>query len=287
MLETSTGPTGTPRQRFNGFPTWPLDRVVEALRTAGRYGTTFHRDAFASYLGHGTSNSGPFKAKLAAVRDFGLASTRGDIVLTELGKRIAVPLDAAQELADLREAFLSSDAFREVYEASAKGVDLQLDRLGALAQHRGGISPSQKDAFAESFSASASFAALAERVGPSTLRLLALSEAPRVAEQTRQAEGTAHPIVATQPSNDASVGTRFGIRQRVAGGEVTLNIQLATALPARAFGGVQTVVEAIEALAEILGPEVDEVMAQGTDETVSADITKSFELSPNGGESDV
>src|SRR4051794_20230343 len=160
-----TGPTGHSRQRSRGFPLLSLPKCVDALRTAGKYGMRHPRPAFAGYLGHKTPDSGPFKGKLAALRDFGLIEGGGDIVLTELGRRLALPTSKESERRDLLEAFRMSAPFWELYEQSAKGIELDREHLAASAVHRVGISPQMRGAFFESFVESGSFVGLVERTG--------------------------------------------------------------------------------------------------------------------------
>ncbi|HEX9515355.1 MAG TPA: hypothetical protein VF940_04175 [Streptosporangiaceae bacterium] len=46
----------------------------------------------AGYMGHATINSGAFRGKLAALRDYGLVSGRGEsLEITPIGRKIAIP----------------------------------------------------------------------------------------------------------------------------------------------------------------------------------------------------
>ena len=111
-----------------------LPEAVAILRKAGRHGNEHSTSAFATYLGHSTANSGSFKRRLAAFRDwkFILGMTRDRVVFTELGRRLAYPTDPAKERQDLQEAFQNATLFWIVYSDSAKGVGIS---LGTLANH--------------------------------------------------------------------------------------------------------------------------------------------------------
>jgi len=57
-------------------------------------------------MGHATINSGAFRGKLAALRDYGLVSGRGEsLEITPIGRKIAIPETEAERQAALREAF--------------------------------------------------------------------------------------------------------------------------------------------------------------------------------------
>jgi hypothetical protein len=76
-----------------------LPEAVSILRTAGKHGTEHAMSAFATYLGHSTHNSGSFKRRLAAFRDWKfIAGGTGDrVVFTDLGRRVAYPTDPVKE----------------------------------------------------------------------------------------------------------------------------------------------------------------------------------------------
>src|SRR5438270_13202560 len=82
------------RARGVGFPVVPLLDAVKTLTEAGEYGAEHSRSAFATYLGHDTTNSGHFREKLAAFKDWKLITSAGDkIVFTQLGRDIALADD--------------------------------------------------------------------------------------------------------------------------------------------------------------------------------------------------
>jgi hypothetical protein len=83
--------------------------------------------------------------------------------MADIARMIALPTDDVAERRALQSAFINSPVFFKLYEASAKGQPLAMDRLGGRAVHDFGIAPGSKDKFAQSFSESAVAAGLAER----------------------------------------------------------------------------------------------------------------------------
>lgn len=165
MTETITQEKATertPRKRGMGFPIVALPEAVDVLRTAGQHGKEHSASAFARYLGHSTTNSGSYKRRVAAFRDWKfIAGNTGDrVVLTELGQRIAYPTSPEQEKADLQEAFRNCVPFWTIYEDAAKGVAYSL-RTVANQGVQLGIAPVSKDQFAQSLSESAVMAGFA------------------------------------------------------------------------------------------------------------------------------
>jgi hypothetical protein len=154
------------RKRGAGFPIVALPEAVTILRKAGRHGNEHSISAFATYLGHSTPNSGSFKRRLAAFRDwsFILGMTGDRVVFTDLGRRVAYPTDPAKEKQDLQEAFQNATLFWKVYDDSAKGVGIS---LATVANHgvQLGVAPVSKDQFAESLVESAVEAGFAEMEG--------------------------------------------------------------------------------------------------------------------------
>jgi hypothetical protein len=152
------------RKRGVGFPVVGLPEAVEVMRKAGQYGSEHELGAFAGYMGHSTANSGSFKRRIAAFKDWKfIAGGTGDrVVFTDLGRRVAYPNDSGKEKNDLREAFRNCDIFWKVYDESAKGVPFSLETLANVAVRQLGVAPISKDRFAESLAESAVAAGFAE-----------------------------------------------------------------------------------------------------------------------------
>lgn len=155
------------RRRGVGFPVVPLPKAVTILRKAGQHGHEYSMNAFAAYAGHNTANSGSFKRRLAAFRDWGLvAGSSGDrVILTDLGRRLAFPTDPAKETQDLREAFENCDLFMRVWDDYAKGIAVSLGTLANLGVRDLGVAPVSRERFAESLALSAVAAGYAEQDG--------------------------------------------------------------------------------------------------------------------------
>jgi hypothetical protein len=156
-----------------GFPTLALPDAAEAVRRAAKYGTVHSESSLAGHLGHKTTNSGPFKQKLAALRDWGLIAGKGDqLSLTETGLAIALPTNPESEAAALRTAFFNSDVFAKTYQAVSKNIALDRTTLGNTAVRNQGVAPTSKDDFVKSLTASAITAGLAEAVDETKVQFL-------------------------------------------------------------------------------------------------------------------
>jgi hypothetical protein len=155
------------RKRGIGFPVVDLSEAVSVLRRAGKHGSEHSITAFATYLGHSTPNSGSFKRRIAAFRDWKfIAGATGDrVVFTELGRRVAYPGDTARARQDIQEAFRNCELFMRVWDDSAKGVPLDLESLANLGVRELGVAPVSKERFARSLSVSAVVAGFAKQVG--------------------------------------------------------------------------------------------------------------------------
>ncbi|HEX6392167.1 MAG TPA: hypothetical protein VFZ97_01920, partial [Acidimicrobiales bacterium] len=66
------------RKPSTGFPMIGLSEVTTVLTKAAQHGWNHTVAEIAGYLGHSTTNSGAFRVKLAALRDYGVLSGRGD-----------------------------------------------------------------------------------------------------------------------------------------------------------------------------------------------------------------
>jgi len=239
------------RTRSRGFPTLDLERCVEALRTAGKHALVHTRNAFASYLGHQTADSGPFKQKLASLKDFGLVETTSGVRLTDLGRRLAFPETAEDEQRDRQRAFLNSDVFKELYGDLGLGVEFDDDRLGAIAI-RLGISTANRRTFADSFASSALYAGLATRPSPGKLVLdatIVATTAPSAGPATNGTSGDPSTVGTTQVPPDVTRLTDLVFTHDIGDGHVSLTVQMKRSMPASLFADLQKVAEAVELLA--------------------------------------
>ncbi len=167
MTEQTTppAPAAEPKRRSVGFPQLPLRESVDAIVTIGQHGPNHTHDAAAAYLGHSTANSGAFRTKLAALRDWGLL-VRGDkdrVQLSELAQQLVLEApehEQAREL--LLAAFESCRVFGTLYNDSAKDTPLEMQRVRTTVVMRHGVASEQADKFVDSFIESAVFAGLAK-----------------------------------------------------------------------------------------------------------------------------
>lgn len=247
------------RKRSTGFPVISLDEMKTVLETAGKYGISHKAEAWAGYLGHKTTNSGRYKQKIAAMRDFGLLEGRGDaFAISDLGKRIAMPTTAAEQRNALRDAFLSSDVFKRVYEDSAKGVALDSVSLGNVAVRNYGVSPASRDEFIASFGGSAMAASLATRDDDGRLTLLPMESADSGSES--EADGgdresqdeLEYGDVSQPPTQRPDASVVFKQDWPIDGGKITVSISTSNRLPIGSYELLGAVATALEELATSL-----------------------------------
>lgn len=258
------------RRRGAGFPVVALDEAAAILREAAKYGFEHSAAAFGGYMGHRSTNSGAFRRRLAAFRDWGLITGRGDnIAMTENARLIARPPDAATERRALRSAFGNCSIFARLYEESQKDEPLRLEGLGNRAIHDSGVSAESSDSFVASFVASAVTAGLAERSEDGRVILRSAetdhdvgagegfgsevpeSSVPQASRPTTAPAAIASPPVVSQVWEIDDVSISFEIRSQ-------------RPLPAEVFLQVAEVVGRLEALAAALTPDASK---RGTEET--------------------
>lgn len=208
------------RKRGAGFPVVALPEAVEILRKAGRHGNEHSISAFATYLGHTTPNSGSFKRRLAAFRDWKfIASATGDrVVFTDLSRRVAHPTDPAKERSDLQEAFQNCALFWKIYDDSAKGVPIS---LASLANHgvQLGVSPLSKEQFAESLSQSAVEAGLAEMDGEKVVFIAPRGDIAVELHDSARATDRVYAMADTAYGSGSAEPVRVSIGDDMAAGE--------------------------------------------------------------------
>lgn len=164
------------KKRGVGFPVMALRDAVDIIVSAGQNGGADHsQNAFATYLGHSTPTSGPYRNKLAALRDWGLITRGGDrVIYTSLAQeflRRAPDHMSAREL--LVQTFLNCTAFKALYADSAMGVALDRGRLRTEAMIDIGISSESADKFVDRFVDSAITASIGEPTENGGVRLRA------------------------------------------------------------------------------------------------------------------
>ncbi|MDE0134816.1 MAG: hypothetical protein OXM54_08260 [Acidimicrobiaceae bacterium] len=257
------------RKRGTGFPVVSLSEAARILKEAGKYGFEHPTPAFASYMGHSTTNSGSFRQRLSAFRDWELITGRGDtLTMTEVARLIAMPTDAVAERRAMQQAFSHCDVFARLYDQTAKGQPLNRDRLGGRAVHELGVTPANASKFIESFVESALAAELAELNDDGDVVLWG-------PENGAAGEAAANETPDPPPPSPADSPTRGQVAERSAaaptvrqlwpidGGEIVFELSSDRALPAAVFAAIGDVVAQLETLASALSSEASTESHEG------------------------
>lgn len=280
-------------RRGASFPTMDLASVVEVIHTVGGHGAEFSLSAFAQYCGHSTANSGPFRTKFAAFRDWSLVrkNKEGRVVLTDLGQDVARSAEPLADRALLSRVFDACATFKTFYDNQAKGVPIKTEMLGRAATFDLKVAAKSQDRFVKTLVDSAVTVGLAsmdadgktvtfaaavpvgvETVQPEPEATPAAPSGPAPsATPARQATPAPHPAAAVPVAAAAPVATSAApvlLRQvwPTATGEVVLAIHAREPLPAAAFGLVGKVVQAAEELAKSIGLPIVEEPAEPEDD---------------------
>ena len=253
-------PPAPRRKRATGFPVVSLAEAAAILKEAGKYGFDHSTAAFATYMGHSTTNSGAFRQRLAAFRDWKLIAGRGNsLAMTDIARVIAHPTDDDAEHRALQTAFLNSPVFFKLYDESAKGQPLAPGPLGNRAVLNLGVAPGSKDKFVQSFVDSAVAAGLASLNEDGQVVLAPLDVGAGEGQQSSEEQFLDSP----QPVQSSSARTQPAARQgtpvvnltwAIGGGSIVFEIRTDKPLPATAFATVGEVVASLEHLAETLAP---------------------------------
>jgi hypothetical protein len=249
-----------------GFPSMPLGDAVSLIKKIASYGNAHTDAAVASFLGHSTSNSGPFRSKIAAMRDYGLISGKGgELAVTPLALEIVHPGLDADPQASLRAAFGKCKLFVTVMDALPKDVELELSGLANTAMHNHGVASQSKDAFASSFVKSGVLAGLVEELPESKVRIP--SHGAETQDHPGDSDSEVAAFVADVRGSDGA-GARAGSQRHfmpepsnavvnhswpIDGGVVRFSVESTKTLPASAYGVIGAVIEAGDKLAEMLG----------------------------------
>lgn len=255
-----TGPSTPRRKRATGFPVVSLAEAAAILKEAGKYGFDHSTAAFATYMGHSTTNSGAFRQRLAAFRDWKLIAGRGDsLAMTDIARVIAHPTDDDAERRAMQSAFMNSPVFFKLYEESAKGKPLAAAQLGNRAVLNLGVSPGSKDKFVQSFTESAVAAGMAALNEDGQIVLEPLDAGTDGGQPSSEDRSLDNPQAVQSSSGRIQPAARQGtpvVHQAWAidGGSIVFEIRTDKPLPATAFATVGEVVASLEHLAETLAP---------------------------------
>lgn len=271
---TEASPTTETKKRGVGFPVMSLQDAVDAVVLAGQHGPDHTNDAFATYLGHQTANSGAFRGKLASLRDWGLIA-RGDrdrVTLSGLAQDLVLAVPDHYEAKHLLlTAFESCRVFGMLYNDSAKGVPIDISRLRATVLMRYGVAPEQADRFVDSFIKSAVFAGLADSDG-AKVRLNSRDSA--FGGSANPDEGVDDDALGSVSANALPPSVIVGkatvpspviaadviptaLRQAwpIDGGEIEFVIRTPKAMPPKIYALMAEMAETAEKMADLLRPE--------------------------------
>jgi hypothetical protein len=257
--------------RGTGFPVLSLPEAAKIVRDAGAYGKQHTTAALAAYAGHQTANSGPWKQKAAALREWGLIIAQGTetVALTERALQIAHPESPEKAQAALFDAFKGSKLFMTIYDDLAKNSELSIAQLGNKAVTSHGVSVASKDKFTKSFVESAAAVGLAERIGTDKVKVLPIpADAPSEQVDEQEGDDAAAPAKAQAAGKGKRrVGTPV-IDQtwQVTDGEVSFSISSGKPLAATTYSEIGKVVTAVEDLVKLLGVEEDDNSGNGSAE---------------------
>jgi hypothetical protein len=253
-------PRAPASRRGAGFPVISLPAAVEIVHQAGQHGGDHSLAAFAGYAGHSTANSGPFRAKLAALKDWQLVSSGGErVVLTDLGKRFAreeSPLNLRDALQD---SFLGCKIFKTFYDDVAKGIPTKADTLVRRACLDFRVATASGKAFVASLAESAEAAGLAQLEDKGdTITFLSSTTTPTPQEESSPSFPESEDLTTKkQPSSadkrkDAPATAVVKQSWPTTHGEVVLIVNSSMPLPADAFSLIGATVTAAASLAEHL-----------------------------------
>jgi hypothetical protein len=248
------------RRPSTGYPVIDLGEAASVLVRASQHGWEHTVAEVAGYMGHATVNSGAFRAKLAALRDYGLVSGRGEsLEITAVGRKIAIPETEPERRAALQEAFANT-VFDGLYQESVKGQPIAIESIGRRAVSKLGVAPSSQRSFGETFARSAAAAGLAETTGDGKVTLFSRPQAGASDADhlnplagASAAETPAVPPQAVRGSAKPVVDQRWPFPD----GEVALIVTIGRPLSAADFASIGKVVAQIAQLVEgLAGGEV-------------------------------
>ncbi|TCC08230.1 hypothetical protein [Kribbella soli] len=253
-------------RRSVSFPSLALTEAVRIIHAAGQHGKDFSLPAFATYCGHTTDKSGPFRSKMASFKDWAMVDSKGGRAsLTPLGQEIALADRPTEDQELLRKAFRSCAIFQRVYDDSAKGVPIKLDQLGKRALFEFGVSAKARDRFVASFVQSGAAAGLLKEDGDGAVTFMASVEIGQQAmepartldENLVESVAQADPAqrISPAPSSYSAAGSPPAVIHQVwptDAGEVVFSVHSSAPLPASAFELLASVVSAAAELADTL-----------------------------------
>lgn len=229
-------------------------------------------------MGHKTVNSGAFRQRFAAFRDWKLVEGKGDrIRLTDTAWKLAHSSSEVETAKAALECLQAATLFWQLYTDLAKGIEIALGTISSRAVLDLRVAPGSKDRFVLSFVESATVAGVAERVGADkvVLKALASEDKDEILAGAAVGDQSTSRAAGARVRPDRGFVDRDGatlvVDQRwpVTGGEVALTISLNRALPSRVFGDLGTAVSAVEVLANALTADAPQPQSAREGEPVS------------------
>lgn len=275
MTEQAADRPRSERKRGVGFPLISLQDAVDAIVVAGQNGASHSVDAFAAYLGHQTANSGAFRYKLAALRDYGLIS-RGEkdrVTLSGLAQDLVMLAPEHYKAKHLLlTAFENCRVFGMIHGDNAKNMPMEITRIRTNVVMRHGVAPDQADRFVDVFVKSAVFAGIAESDGRSVRLLprdvvftggqtaapMADSEYEDVDASAPMSAGIGGGVAPGQPRYiNVNTSVPIALRQAwdIDGGEIEFVIRTPKALPPDIYALMAEMAVIAKKMAELLRPE--------------------------------
>ncbi len=239
---------------------------MKIVSEAGAYGKVHTANALAAYAGHTTANSGAWRAKAAALRDWGLviSAPADSFALTDRALQIAHPTSPEAAQKAMLEAFNNCKLYVEIYNDMAKGTDLKIASVANTAVTSHGVAAKSKDAFANSFVESATAVGLAKKMSADVVQLFsAPADVHGVTETAIYGTEVDREFIVDEPEvliKKRRVSTPPVVNQTwpTSNGEITLTISSSRPFDGKVFVEIGSVIGAVQKLADLIGTPADE-----------------------------
>jgi hypothetical protein len=222
-------------ERGTGFPRINLSNAVQVMDAASKFGKAWKRDTFATHgakSNAGSSKSGAFKSRLAALKEYGLIKVEGDDVhITDLASQITKPVTKDERLSAIASAFMLVGTFSDLFSTLEGGVILPKSKVLEYAVHNLGISRESKDKFISCFIESGRYVGLVEYLKDQDAIILRKTQSAKVEpiqvdsddEQASEKVGGLSGLADELTSNSSSVVKRDGIVDSTTSNEQGVN----------------------------------------------------------------
>lgn len=130
ILLSSNGEGNNMKLGNQTIPDSRLPDLVDVVKTIyGKFGSKpIDHETISRLLGHSTSRSGAYRQKIADLRAFNLVESRGDVKITDTGRKVSYPNNRKEEQEGLLEAIKSIELWRNIYQKyTEKNVSLPSD----------------------------------------------------------------------------------------------------------------------------------------------------------------